>query len=444
MISGSIVCLLGETQMSSQSLAPKGAADRYDAMDVLRGFALCGILLMNILAMGTPWVTNFPPFPAEWSDPSWQVWFAKYALFEGTMRGLFTFLFGAAVILITQRGDQVGRTMSAADVWFRRCLVLLALGFVNFTLLLWPGDILWNYGCAGLFLFVFRKTRPWKLVAMAAAILALTSISEGLSYREGLADYRAGAEAQAVQQGGAILSEEQVKALRAYTSHQDYLSPPEARIDAENAERLGSYPQAVSWSLSTYADWGMGGWGLMLVLESVAFMFVGMALFRWRVITGERSLAFYIVMMATGYAIGISINVAEHLAIWRGGFSPEVWWPDFTYELSRLPTTFGHLGLVMALWKARTLFFVGDGLRAIGKMALTNYLGQSLIAAILFYGLGWANHLTWAELWLLCLPIWIVQATFSVLWLKRFDYGPLEWGLRAIAYGQRLPMRRAS
>ena len=97
----------------------------------------------------------------------------------------------------------------------------------------------------------------------------------------------------------------------------------------------------------------------------------------------------------------------------------------------------------MALWKARALFFVGDGLRAIGKMALTNYLGQSLIAAIIFYGLGWWNHLTWAELWLLCVPIWIAQAIFSVLWLKRFEYGPLEWVLRTNAYGKRPSMTRS-
>ena len=98
----------------------------------------------------------------------------------------------------------------------------------------------------------------------------------------------------------------------------------------------------------------------------------------------------------------------------------------------------------MVLWKARALFFVGTGLRAIGKMALTNYLGQSLIAAIIFFGLGWANHLTWAELWLLCVPIWIAQAIFSVIWLQRYEYGPLEWGLRAIAYGERPTMRRVS
>lgn len=206
---------------------------------------------------------------------------------------------------------------------------------------------------------------------------------------------------------------------------------------------MGSYPDAVGWSFDAYASWGLNGWGIFLILESIGFMFMGMALFKWKVLTGERSLGFYLGLMVVGYAVGVSLNVAEHLAIWNSGFSPEVWWPNYTYELSRLPTTLGHLGLVMALWKARMLFFVGDGLRAIGKMALTNYLGQSLIAAIIFYGLGWWNHLTWAELWLLCVPIWIAQAIFSVLWLKRFEYGPLEWVLRSIAYGKRPSMTRS-
>lgn len=429
--------------MSNEVTAPTSSSDRYDAMDVLRGFALCGILLMNIIAMGTPWVTNFPPFPAEWSDPSWQVWFAEHAVFEGTMRGLFTLLFGAAVILITGKGDRGGQTISVADVWFRRCLVLLGLGLINFTLLLWPGDILWNYGCAGLFLFVFRKAAPWKLATMALMIMALLSVGEGWAEQGAVQDYRDGLAAHQAQASGQVLTQEQTKALETYTDHQNYLRPPQARIDAEAEERMGSYPDAVGWSFDAYASWGLNGWGIFLILESIGFMFMGMALFKWKVLTGERSLGFYLGLMVVGYAVGVSLNVAEHLAIWNSGFSPEVWWPNYTYELSRLPTTLGHLGLVMALWKARALFFVGDGLRAIGKMALTNYLGQSLIAAIIFYGLGWWNHLTWAELWLLCVPIWIAQAIFSVLWLKRFEYGPLEWVLRTIAYGKRPSMTRS-
>jgi len=425
-------------------LAPVKAKDRYDAMDVLRGFALCGILLMNILAMGTPWATYYPSFPASWSDPSWHVWFAENVFFEGTMRGLFTFLFGAAVILITQRGDQEGRTMGAADVWFRRCLVLLALGFINFTLLLWPGDILWNYGCAGLFLFVFRKARPRTLLILALTIMALLSIAEGLSEQGSVQNYRDGLAAHQAQLAGQTLSSEQQKALQAYAHHQQRLSPPQAELDEEAAQRLGPYPDAVAWSFNAYSEWGMNGWGIFMILESIGFMLMGMALFKWRVITGERSMGFYLAMTGLGYGVGVSLNVAEHLAIWNSGFSPEVWWPNYTYELSRLPTTLGHLGLIMVLWKGRSLFFVGTGLRAIGKMALTNYLGQSLIAAIIFYGLGWANHLTWAELWLLCVPIWIAQAIFSVIWLQRYEYGPLEWGLRAIAYGERPTMRRVS
>ncbi|WP_296817920.1 DUF418 domain-containing protein [Brevundimonas sp.] len=428
----------------SQPLAPGPGAERYDAMDVLRGFALCGILLMNIIGMGTPWVTNFPPFPASWSDPSWQVWFAENALFEGTMRGLFTLLFGAAVMLITRRADETGQTMSAADVWSRRCLVLLALGLVNFTLLLWPGDILWNYGCAGLVLFVFRKARPWKLVAMAVSIMALLSVLEGYAYQGDIEPYREGAAAHAAQARGETLTADQASALEAYTDHQEYLSPPQERIDAEAKERMGSYPQAVAWTFEAYADWGLSGWGVFVVMESVAFMFLGMALFRWRVITGERSLGFYAVMMLVGYAIGVTVNVAEHLAMWRGGFSPEVWWPNFTYEVSRLPTTLGHLGLIMLLWKAGALSFVGAALRAIGKLALTNYLGQSLIAAIIFYGLGWWNHLNWAELWAVAAVVWVFQGVFSVLWLKAFAMGPAEWLLRAIAYGKRPPFRRTA
>lgn len=430
--------------MTTADAGPVRADQRYDAMDVLRGFALCGILLMNIIAMGAPWARNFPPFPASWSDPSWQVWFAENLLFEGTMRGLFTLLFGAAVILITRKGDARGQTTSSADVYFRRCLVLLALGLVNFTLLLWPGDILWNYGVAGLFLFVFRHARPWKLVAMALAIMAFLSVGQGLSMKAELPGWRDGLAAHQAQERGETLSEEQTAALASYTAHQEYLSPTEEDLRPEIEAREGGYLSLVGWSFSQYAEWGLSGWGIFAVMESVGFMFIGMALFRWGVITGERTLRFYLAMMALGYAVGVPINAWEHLTLWQADFSPEAWAPNFTYELSRLPTTLGHLGLIMTLWKANALGFIGTGLRAIGRMALTNYLMQSVIAAVVFFGLGWWDHLTWAELWLMAVAVWVGQAIFSVLWLRAFAMGPMEWGLRAIAYGKRPPFRRTA
>lgn len=430
--------------MTDAPTGPVRTGERYDAMDVLRGFALCGILLMNILWMGTSWTRNVPDLPISASDPDWRVWFVEQVLFEGTMRGLFTLLFGAACLIIAARPDRGAGGPPAADVWFRRCLMLLGLGLVNYTLLLWPGDILWIYGWAGMLIYVFRHAAPRKLAVLAVVILACVSFGEGYSSLAEVEPYRAGLEAHEAQVRGEALSEAQTEALEAWKAHQAFLSPAPEAFAEETGRRMGGYASAIGWSFDTYADWGLSGWGVLSILESAAFMLIGMALFRWRVLTGERSLRFYVAMMLVGYGVGLPINLAEHLTQWRTAFSPEAWWPNFTYEASRLPTTMGHLGLVLTLWKARAWFFLEPGLRAIGRMALTNYLMQSLIAAVVFIALGWFNRLNWAELWLVCVGVWIFQAIFSLLWLRGFALGPAEWVLRAVVQGRRPPLRRAA
>src|SRR5215217_4140830 len=103
---------------------PSPAQDRLQALDLLRGVALCGILLMNIMFMGG--LPGRPLFPASLHDPDWIVWTVQALAFEGTMRGLFTLLFGAGMLLMMRRPE-----IEAADVYFRRCLMLLAFGVIN-------------------------------------------------------------------------------------------------------------------------------------------------------------------------------------------------------------------------------------------------------------------------------------------------------------------------
>jgi len=170
--------------------APVAAGERMQALDLLRGFALCGILLMNIKFMGgTP---GRPLFPAIPTDPDWIVWSVQALAFEGTMRGLFTLLFGAGMLLMTRRPG-----IEAADVYFRRCLMLLGFGMMNVLVFLWPADALFIYGLSGAAIFVFR-TLSWRpLLAIAAVILLVLTLKTGLEdrahaleLREGRLEYR--------------------------------------------------------------------------------------------------------------------------------------------------------------------------------------------------------------------------------------------------------------
>lgn len=429
--------------MSVTVPAPTRADSRFEVMDVLRGFALCGILLMNIIAMGSSTVRYFPSLPADLTNPDWVVWFVHDVAFEGSMRGLFTLLFGAGMILIVMKGDAEKGTIEAADVYFRRCIALVVLGVVNFAGLLFPGDVLYIYGISGLFLFAFRRARPAVLLLMAVAIIGLLMLKTGAERYERAQDIREGRAAIEAAASGVYLTKEQEAAIAAHDEAMTFRDPSPEAIRGEIDARTGGYLSVLKWSVQEWTAYAASPYAIILVLESIAFMFMGMALYKLRVITGERSMRFYLMLTASGYGVGLAFNLWEALSLWHVGFSPELWAPASTYELGRWGMTFGHVGLIVVLWKLNVFPLLGKGLKAIGRMALSNYLGQSLIAAALFYGLGWWDRFSWAGLWGVAAAVWVFQGLFSVLWLRHFRFGPMEWLLRSVAYGRIQSMRSA-
>lgn len=406
---------------------------RLAVLDALRGLALCGILLMNIVFMAGD--RPSPPMPAVMWDPDWTVWFVQSVFFEGTMRGLFTLLFGAGIILMTARDSA-----DTADVYFRRCLMLMVLGLVNVVLLIWPGDILYIYGFSGLFLFVFRKARPRTLLILAGAALLVLSAKgavDARSYGVEMHEARVLAEARVA---GKTLSEAEAETAKKWTDVLERQRTVSPRLQKMREQRTGGWESVTKWSWSFWTE-GISTSLLDLLLESGGFILVGMALTRMGAMTGERSLRFYALLALGGYAVGLPMNLWEAITAWNTNFAPDNWTIYSTYQIDRLAMTIGHLGLFMLLWKADALAWISKGLIAIGRMGLTNYLGQSLVAAVVFYGFGVWGHLGWAALWAFCVGVWLIQGLFSVLYLRRFSIGPAEWLLRSVAYGRRLPMR---
>jgi uncharacterized protein len=151
-------------------------------------------------------------------------------------------------------------------------------------------------------------------------------------------------------------------------------------------------------------------------------------------------------MMLIGYICGLAINIPETILTLQTHFEPLfMQWTYYVYDLARIPMTLGHVGLVMLVFKSGAVQRVFRGLAAAGQMALTNYIGQTVICITLFYGIGFGlyGRLTQFELMLVMAAIWLVQVLFSVLWLRNFRFGPLEWLWRSLTYWQRQPLRRA-
>lgn len=429
--------------MSTTDVGPITRGERIGSLDVLRGVAVCGILLMNIPIMGMIGMVGRPHYPVGF-DIDWIAYSVQSLVFEGSMRGLFTLLFGAGMLIMLRHLESEAGAR-ATQAYFTRCFALMLLGVANFAFFLWPGEILTNYGIVGLALFLFRKADLRVLLTAAAAILIITSVAMGTPSIDRGQKVHDGIVAAAAKAEGKKLTDEQKEALEGRTKMMGFLHPKPAEVAKETAQRT-SFPGVLVWSAKTWVQFNWTPETIAFFGESLAFMLLGLFLFRTGVLSGERSLGFYALLAAGGYGLGFLVRGALLAYQWRAGFEPTQYggiYSNFTYELGRLPITLGLTGLILLLFKAGALNWLKGALSAIGRLALTNYVGQSIITSIIFYGFALVGKFDFAALMGIAALIWIGQGIFSVLWLKRYEMGPAEALLRSLTYGAWRPMGRA-
>lgn len=194
-------------------VGPVTGQERFASMDVIRGVALFGILLMNIFGFG------YTVGPTEYIDPVTRVgadywsWFVMILAFEGTQRTLFSLLFGAGVILLTSRMEERGAGLFTADIFYRRNIWLIAFGMINSYLLLWNGDILYHYGIVALFLFPLRNMSPRNLIVTGLVGFLALSMVYGYDKNKTFKEFTEYTEAQEVLAGGGELDEDQQEAV---------------------------------------------------------------------------------------------------------------------------------------------------------------------------------------------------------------------------------------
>jgi len=380
---------------------PADPAQRLLSIDALRGLALCGILLINIPDMGGPLAMDRPLGPPALADPDWQVWGFAQLFVTGTMRGLFSMLFGVGLLLFVGDGEGADRSR----LYLRRLLLLLLFGVVDGSLLLWPGDILVIYALAGGVALILHPLRNVQLLGVAVVILMLLSAWQGF-------------EAAGFTPADTVYSAEM--------------------LAREGAARLGDYWQTFDYMSYVSWSWTVNALTYRWVGDALAFMLVGMVAYRLGLFSerfGERRLW---LMVRIGYPVGLALRLLHAALIWHNDGAPTVL-GGIVDQPGRLAMTLGHAGLFLLLWRRGVWPAAMALLARMGRMALTLYLGQSLIAAWVFsgFGLGLWNRLSWPELWLVALAILAVEALFATLWLRAFRYGPVEWLWRWGTYGRR-------
>src|SRR5436305_11228988 len=174
-------------------------------------------------------------------------------------------------------------------------------------------------------------------------------------------------------------------------------------------------------------------------------MLIGMGLLKLGVVSGERSARFYYRCVLIGYGVGIPLNAITAYFIVKSHFDAATQaFAGSTYDLGRLTVALGHLGLIMLIVKAGVLRLLTRSLAAVGQMAFSNYILQSVAAVVIFTGTGFALYGRFQryQLYYVVLAIWIFELIVSPIWLRHFRFGPLEWCWRSLTYWRKQPMRR--
>jgi uncharacterized protein len=407
-----------------------GRLDRHITLDVLRGFGVMGILAMNIIAFAMPeWAYITPQAYGGETLADRITWFVSFVLVDGKMRGIFSLLFGASMMLIIERAQAKGD--DPAKVHFSRMAWLAVIGLLHYFFV-WFGDILFLYAAVGSLAYLFRDWEPRRLIKTALIIMGLSIIIWAVQFG-GLQFLQ-----MAAQAPGA--SADMVTEFREIIDSVDF--------DYSIAEQLtlhrGPYWPIAAEKLADFTAPFVSV--LQSTGETLPLMMLGMALQKNGFLTGNQDRDVYVLWAKWLVPIGLVLSTA--LALWVVAADYDritslavfmVW-----STVPRLMLTIGYAALLI-IWIGRnTNRPVTARIAAAGQAAFTNYLGTSIIMTTLFYGygLGLYGHISRFGLLPFVIGAWAVMLLWSKPWLDRYRFGPMEWVWRSLARGALQPMQR--
>jgi uncharacterized protein len=403
---------------------------RHISLDAMRGFAVMGILAMNIIGFAMPeWAYVSPAAYGTGTLADQIAWAFSFIFIDGKMRGLFSLLFGASMMLIIDRATAKGE--SAAQVHYRRMAWLAMFGLAHYFFI-WAGDILFLYAIIGMIAFRFRNWSPARLIKVALIIFAVGLAIWGIQFG-GLQVFQY----FATQPDASADTARQFREMMASTDLAFDIAP-------DLALHRGSYAAIV---MDKIGEWSTP---LMSVVQSIGetlpLMMIGMAMQKSGFLTGDWGAADYRRWAMRMLPVGLLLTLV--LAVWMVAVDFDriavlaVFY--FWGGVPRMMLTIGYAALLIMLIDRYRNHMMLARVAAAGRAAFSNYLGTSIVMTTIFYGYGFGlfGYVGRAGLWLFVLGAWAVMLLWSKPWLIKFHYGPLEYLWRSLARGKVQPMRR--
>jgi uncharacterized protein len=401
-------------------LAVSQGSARIRSLDILRGVGVLGMIAVHMQLFAYPSVARWnPTVYGDFTGLNWWAWLVTSLLADGKFITIFAMLLGVSIVMTA--GGTADSRIPAWRIHMRRMSVLLILGFLH-AYLLWFGDMLVPLALSGAVAFFARRLSPRRLLVLGGLVFAAASVlSVTLTWFTARSD---------------------PAALAAWRAQ---WTPRSVIINLEIAQYRGGWIEQMAQRVPAALETELVEFVTKLLWQMTGLMLLGMALFKLGVLTASRSRAFYLRMGALGFGAGTLLTV---LALWR---SYATKWDLLDFVLvSQQLHYWGDLFVAVG-WVALVMLLCQRGLplrsvEAVGRMALTNYLMQSVICTTIFYGhgLGLFGRVDRARQLAMVVAIWALQLAASRVWLRYFAVGPVEWLTRWLVFRRRPSFLRSS
>ena len=370
---------------------PVRESGRITSLDLIRGVAVLGILLMNAVNFGlgsAPYFNLSAGGSETWLDRTVGIFGEIFV--DQKFMGLFSLLFGAGMILFIDRASRRGTRAVLLNLW--RNALLLLIGVLHF--LLWDGDVLMVYAVSSVFLLAMRRLPNRALISAGVVVFALSAACT--LFAQNLAD-TTDASLSGLWTPGEVPNEEAITLI----------------------------------FLSGY------------FLRALGLILVGAGLYRTGFMNGDMAARTYRLTAIVGLAVGLPLAAASVIITAVNDYSREIAFVgQIPNTLGTIPASLGYMSLII-LWNNRADNWIKQRLRAVGRMALTNYLSQTVLGVLILTTLlGNIEFVNRSAVLVFVFAVWAVQMWWSQAWLSRFLFGPAEWLWRVATYRSGQPLRR--
>ncbi|MBN4065850.1 DUF418 domain-containing protein [Candidatus Amoebophilus asiaticus] len=396
--------------MNITSLQPTDSPERIQSLDLLRGFALLGILIMNIISfsdIGTGYINPTVGAGLE----GYNGWIHGFSHLFADMRfmSIFSMLFGAGILIFSDNAVEKGKT--AWKFHYRRMLLLIVIGFIH-SYLIWMGDILVGYAICGSIVFLMRKWKTRTLFIVGGIFFVIPVLLSLMTYF--------------------FTPKEQLVEIF------KFWVPTQEEVDWEILAYRGSYMDQMSPRMAGAIKLQTFIFFIEYMWRVLSMMLLGMILYRKGIMSAQRDNGFYQKLLFIGLMAGLVISgtglYRAYILDWNG-----VWYMNVGHHYNYIASIFvalAYIGLIMLWNKSNILKGLKSRLSAVGRLAFTNYILTSIICTFIFYGHGLGLFATMDRLhqWGIILSVWALLLLISPVILKKYKRGPLEWVWRKLTY----------